>query len=102
MCPNPGLGPALFPAGALPSAVHISMRVCALGSGFSELHAAPCSQTSTSGASAARRPWSSSRSGDFGALAARDYEFARCSHLQPNAPHVSSDWPCPGSLKALC
>lgn len=37
MCPNPRPGPALGPAGALLSAVHISVRASALGSGFSEL-----------------------------------------------------------------
>lgn len=37
MCPNPRPGPALGPAGALLSAVHISVRASALGSGFSQL-----------------------------------------------------------------
>lgn len=98
MCPNPRLGPALGPAGALPSAVHISMRVCALESGFSELllHAARPPQ---------RRVC---RSLLLELLAfSRRLQGTDCARLwvctlfppPPNAPYVSSDWPCPPQWK---
>lgn len=102
MCPNPRPGPALGPAGALLSAVHISVRVSALGSGFSELLLDAVRPPQR------RRSRNSSRSGYFGGAGCARIWVCTLSPTppgprppDPRSTHVIG-LAVPGSLKALC
>lgn len=97
MCPNPRLGPALGPAGALLSAAHISMRVSALGLGFSELLLVAVGPPQRRVCSVL--PKLPVLGLPQGTGCARIWVCALGPTPAPNAPRMSSDWPCPAHWK---
>lgn len=102
MWPNPRIGPALGPAGALLSAVHISMRVSAPRSGFSGLLLGAVRPPQQS---VCRGSWNSLCSGYLGALTGWLPTWCGriwvCAFPTPTFIHVIR-LAMPDSLKALC